>query len=82
MASTEIDRLFLSTTNRPHRLLPIAPSSFVSKAAPVVVFRPGPGSTPAYSTRVAGRDIGIHRSQDRREAGDLWHDVAISAVCS
>jgi hypothetical protein len=33
MASTEIDQLCLSTTNRPHRLLPIAASSFVSKAA-------------------------------------------------
>ena len=33
MASTEIDQLCLSSTNRPHRLLPIAASSLVSKAA-------------------------------------------------
>ncbi len=33
MVSTEIDQLCLCTTNRPHRLLPIAASSFVAKAA-------------------------------------------------
>ena len=32
MASTEIDQLYLSTMSRPHRLLPIAASSFVSRA--------------------------------------------------
>ena len=33
MTFAEIDQLCLSTTNRPHRLLPIAASSFVSRAA-------------------------------------------------